>query len=328
MTRRELPPTTRIFRRKKPGWSLFSALVLGLALGVTGFGLITAIYLERAPPRSPPQPAGLANLPAPDRAPVTPHDPLAAAMPLPATEPPQTVKLTNLEPEAGAKAAEPTDPPVPAAALEAPPPAVPPVAPVIAVTPAPPPVAAESRSRYWVEYGVYAGKHQARRLQQALARDGLEAAIVKTHRPDGRPLLRVRSSAVADLAAARAAAQAAQRSLRIGALIHRQTPAAAAPEKRYLVQFGAFAKPQPAARLQRKLAQNGVGAIVSSMIGMGSKHLFLVRSSLVNHAQAVALAERGRRVAELRIRIDEVRTGPPVHRHAQHPPPRRLAHLR
>ena len=127
-----------------------------------------------------------------------------------------------------------------------------------ATTAAPPGEAAAAPSQYWVEYGVFTGARAAKRLQQALANQGLDTVITQTHAPDGRALVRVRSSLL-DHGAAKAASESARQALKLSALLHRsaappaQTVArAAAPSvsQGYWVQFGAFPHRQQAARLQ------------------------------------------------------------------------------
>jgi cell division protein FtsN len=145
---------------------------------------------------------------------------------------------------------------------------------------------------HWVEYGVFVlGSGYAERLKQRLAEKGLESVIVKTHDRLGRPLLRVRSAPLVDLAAAEKAAHRAEAVLRITPLVHSGAPAIGPVEKRFWVQFGAFHEHAGAARVQRRLARIGVQASVSTVRGESGKPLYLVRSEpLGTHDAAVALA--------------------------------------
>jgi cell division septation protein DedD len=282
-------------------------LLLTLSLGVTGFGIATAVYLERPPPSVT---GGRAPIPA--ALPMPSHDPLAAAaaVPLPAETPPAPAALPAIEPQAGPPAPPPqTGPSVQAAALESPPPAV-----VLAP-------AAETKASYWVEYGAFLGEASALRLKEALGRHGLVATIVTTHGRDGRKLLSVRSTPLADRADARRAIGEARRALRIAALLHRDNRAAA-PAPQFRVQFGAFAKPGPAARLSRELASGGIATTVSSVQEANGKLLYLVQTMPVpDHAQALALGERGRQIAQTDFRIERTRHPAAASHRAPRPPP-------
>lgn len=288
-------------------------LALTAAFAVVGFGIATAIYLE--------QPVA----PRTDRAPAVltvPHDPTAAAAAVPArAESPARAALPEIEPEAGSS----ETPSV--AAIEAPP-----LAPELprgipAPAPAPVPAAAAAAAPYWVEYGVFVGATHARRLQQQLARQGLDTVVVGTHGRDGRKLLRVRSAPLSGLAAARQAAGAAHQTLHLAALVHRGSPTAA-PEAHYRVQFGAFARPQPAARLSRELRQHGITANVSAARGTSGKHLYFVQSTPVRgRDRALALAARGRLLTHSDALVESSgRSLPPAH--APRAPPRAMAEQR
>jgi cell division septation protein DedD len=306
MVRRDLPPATRLFSRKRSiGGRVAGSLALILAVAVLGFGIATALYLD--------QPSRALMLRAPA---------LAALLPKPPGPPPQLAALPPpaalpaIEPQAGSSAPSPTAAPEPADAA--------PPAPVIAALPALPPVAAppaiagRASRHYWVEYGVFAGKTYARRLEQSLKGQGLPAVVVATHDPRGRRLLRVRSAPLANLAAARAAAAKAGEALHLAALIHSGSPAAA-PEPRYRVQFAAFAKARPAARLSRALRRRGITASVYVTRGIAGKPLFYVRSQRVrDHRQALALGARGRSLITGDFLVEEV----PQTKHAARAPPR------
>lgn len=291
MAGRTLPPTTRIFfSRRKSVWSrLVGTLALTLALAVTAFGIGTAVWLDQAKvPGSAATVAAPPPLPALAVEPAPLHDPLAAdaAVPAPPSAPAAAAPaLAHIEPLAGPAA--PASPPSASqtAALEAP-------------APAPPPAAAP-RHPYWVEYGVFVGPFYAKRLQQALTRNGLASVVVTTHGRHGKKLLRVRSAPLSALSDAREAAAKADHALHLAALIHSGLPEAGAPAPHYWVQFGAFRKRAQAARLQHRLAQAGLGTSLYAVRGTTGKPLFLVRSTpLTSHDAAVAIALRARPVAE------------------------------
>lgn len=330
----------RIFSRKSSRTSrVLSVLLLSLSLAVTLAGLGTAVYLERERDSAlPPSPVAAGSPTAAaivDTAPVPPpvvvarsesRDPMAAAAAIP--EPP------SIEPLAGADVAV-AAPAQNVASLEhhggtSAPPAVAAPAPQVArleVTPEPqlravtepqtaPVTAIETREpttptdatsppRYWVEYGVYTNAHAAKRLQQALADQGLETVIVQTHTPTGRHLLRVRSAPELDYGAAKAASENARRALKLSTLVHRGTPAATnavaraaekpAASQGYWVQFGAFPHRPQAARLQEQLAQSGIETAVSTMRGTSGRTLYWVRSlNLPDRGSAMAVASRGK----------------------------------
>jgi cell division protein FtsN len=320
MARRELPPTSRIFTRKRKwAWSrLTGSALLTAALLVMAFGIGTAVYLER--PRAPGgPPATAASLPL-TIAPAAPaHDPLAAdaAVRAPAPAPPPApATLAKLEPQAGPPT--PAQPPQPVAA-PAPPAATAAIAPPPRPEAAPAP--APRRVEYWVEYGVYRGPLYARRLQQTLARAGLPAVIVATHGRGGGLLLRVRSAPLDDLAAARQDESKARAALGIVPLLHRGSPATTRPEKRYWVQFGAFRKLRQAANLRRRLARVGVATTLSSTRGRAAKPFYLVRSKpLATHAMARALAARGEPVTEVASLIGVTPRAPRLPPPARAPP--------
>lgn len=325
MARRTVPPTSRIFSKKKSVWSrLFGTLALTFALAVAAIGIGTAIYLERphAPARTASAEQNLTPLPAPAVVPAPEHDPRAAAAAIPAAAPPPGAAapaLALVEPQAGAPAPV-KAPQVKSAALEAP--SAPP--PSARAAPLPPPAAAP-RGHYWVEYGAFVGPFYAKRLQQALTRNGVESVVVETHGRHGRKLLRVRSVPLAALAAARQAAEKANAALHLAALIHSGSPEAGAPARRYWVQFGAFSKPTQAARLQRRLAHAGLGTTVTSVRGTSGNALFLVRSTpLSTHQAAVAIALRARPLARTDCLVGTARSRA-APRHAARAPPRSVA---
>jgi cell division protein FtsN len=341
--RNDLSQTSRIFSRKPSRTSrVLSALLLSLSLLVTLAGLGTAIYLERARDSATTPSPLAAELPSGGAAPIVPaamvatnepHDPMAAAaaIPVPPPTPP------SIEPSAGTAAT----PASPARRIESPerhqggtssPPSVSPspqiarleVTPqpaprAVTVSPAAPTTAIETRepatptntapaTSYWVEYGVYTNTRAAKRLQQALADQGLETVIAPTHTPDGRPLLRVRSAPALDYGAAKAASENARQALKLSALVHRgtpapdqpvaqptvsQAPASSAPQG-YWVQFGAFPYRAQAVRLQEQLARSGIDTAVSTMRGTSGRTLYWVRSlNLPDRDSAVAVATRG-----------------------------------
>ncbi len=357
MARRELRPAARLFVKKRTAGSRAAgALLLTLSLGVAGFGIATAVYLEQPAGTGPREtPHVMATVPAP------PHDPLAAAAAVPSdaeVPPPPSIALPALEPQAGASVPpagaaavaapetlppaaspalepqagpsvpSPSGPPPQTAALEPPPP--PAASPPAALAAPIPPPAAELPERYWVEYGVFAREPGALRLQQELRREGLAAIIVGTHGRDGRKLLRVRSAPLADLGAAQHDIGAARRGLRLAALLHRGSPAAATamPAAQYRVQFGAFAYPQHAAQLSRELSRGGLAVTVSSVRGASGKPLYLVRSLPVpDHAQAVALGARGQELAQTDFLIEQS-PGPGAQHLPARAPPRPVADSR
>jgi cell division protein FtsN len=294
MARRNTLPSTsvRIFSRKPSRAArVLSALLLSLSLLATLAGLGTAIYLERA------RDAPVAQTPG-DAAPILSaamvtasdtHDPLAAsaavATPTRGVESPERHGGTSSPPQTALLEA------APAAVLQSP----------AATTAAAPGEAAAAPSQYWVEYGVFTGARAAKRLQQALANQGLDTVITQTHAPDGRALVRVRSSLL-DHGAAKAASDSARQALKLSALLHRsavppaQTVARApAPSvsQGYWVQFGAFPHRQQAARLQEQLARGGIETAVSPMHAASGRVLYRVRSlALPDRDSAAAVASR------------------------------------
>jgi cell division protein FtsN len=320
MALRSLPSIpSRIFIRRPSLWSrIVSGSLLALSLLVTLAGLGTAIYLERArdmaaPAPSAAPPAILVVTEAPTVTALPPstaastrerHDspPAAAAVSPPVSESPVPESpAVETPPAAGSSAPAAASRPQEIAALEAPPPA--------AVAPPP----AEAAGHYWVEYGVFAGEHYAKRLQQILADHGLAAVVVATHAPSGRPLLRVRSPGIADHAEARAAADGAQQALGIGTLIHHsagELAAMPAPSMSlagsaggnlpYWVQFGAFPHRQQAAQVKDALEQGGIDTAISQMQATSGRLLFLVRAvRIADRDSALALAHRGQQAANL-----------------------------
>jgi cell division septation protein DedD len=322
MAQHSLPTVpSRIFTRKPSlAARLLSASLLAVSLLVTLAGLGTAIYLERAGDRA--AVAMPAPLPAPAH--VATADPPAA--PTPRAADGVTVAPPSPIPAEGASAA--TESPV----LDSPPHIAPPVAespaagssgplspaapPQLAALESPPPAlappSAVEAGHYWVEYGVFVGERYARRLQQALADHGLAAAIVATHAPDGRALLRVRSVALADYAEAREASARAERALGIGPLVHRsaaeppRVPVASTltsstgGDQRYWVQFGAFPRAAQAEHVKEALRQGGIDTVVSAIHATSGRLLFLVRSApLADEASALELAHRGRQAANV-----------------------------
>jgi cell division septation protein DedD len=325
MVRRELPPTSRIFVKKR-SWParLVGAALLGSAAAAAGLGLGAGLYLD---PGSAPAPAPIASAASPDTPIEAPlpeaRDPrrTAAARLKPAVAPPPlpAPALPALEPQSG-----PSTPPAPTAPAPAvaalPPPEAPAAAPAPPPSPAPRAAATRAAPGYWVEYGVFAGEHYARRLQQSLSAQGIRSIITRTHTPAGRPLWRVRSAGLSDLGAARAAAGAARQSLKLASLIHRHAPARAPKAERYWVEFGRFPARPEARRMQQKLAQHGIATTVTSMRDKSGKPLFSVRSShLASRAGAGKLVRQARGVLEARIVIGHDRAS---HRpHQPRPPP-------
>jgi cell division septation protein DedD len=320
MAQRSLPLVpSRIFTRKPSlAARLMSASLIALSLLVTMAKLGSAIHIERLPdtvvavaatPASPAPPAAHATLPdAVVATPTSTHYNVAAATAAPQADAQMTVTAPPASPPSVAPLPEPT-----VAGSSAPLPAGAPFQAQLTSLEAPPmaaPVAAEA-GRYWVEYGVFVGETYARRLQQALTAHGLAANLVQTHAPNGRPLVRVRSVALADYAEAREVAERVRQALGIGPLVHRSAPAAeslprlapALPvtvtassdaDPRYWVQFGAFPHADQAARLSDALRGSGVDTAVSTIRAMSGRLLFLVRSApLADHASALARARRG-----------------------------------
>ena len=333
--RTDLSSTSRIFSRRPSRTSrIFSALLLTLSLLATLTGLGTAVYLERARDAETSSVAAEATSPM-AAAPIVPatvvaaneaRDPMAASAAIPA--PP------SIEPRAGAAAptASPTrsaESPERRAAASSPTTVAPPSsqvarleatpeAPARVVTLSPaatvdthepvPPVATTAATPYWVEYGVYTNARAAKRLQQALADQGLTTVIAPTHTPDGRPLLRVRSAPELDYGTAKAVSENARQALKLATLIHRGTPAreqdaapaavaqvsAPAASQSYWVQFGAFPHRPQAERLQEQLARGGIETTVSTMRGTSGRPLYWVRSlNLPDRDSALAVAGRG-----------------------------------
>ena len=343
---RDLSSTSRIFsRRSSRAARIFSAFLLTLSLLATLTGLATAVYLERARDAAEATPLAETTSPAatpivqtavattdaaPVVAPSKPHDPMAAAAAIPA--PP------SIEPSAGAATpiaapARRTESPERETAASSPPTIVAAPAPHVArleVTPEPPARAVTQSpaatvdaheaaaspattvtTPYWVEYGVYQNARAAKRLQQALADQGLRTVIAPTHTPDGRPLLRVRSAAELDYDAAKAASENVRQTLKLSTLIHRGMPGreeerapavatqasspVASASRSYWVQFGAFLHRPQAERLQQQLAQGGIETAVSPMRGTSGRTLYWVRSlNLPDHDSALAVAGRGK----------------------------------
>lgn len=333
MSRRSLPPSSRIFTRKKSAWSRFlGSSLLTFSLAVTAFGLGTAVYLERGPARAPQlAPAPVAALPSPPfRDPVAaeaavPSRPIPASPAAPAAAPaPSAAALAAIEPMAGPAAAM-AAPPRTAALAPAP---APETAALSAPSPSPHDKLRTPQRHYWVEYGAYVGASYARRLQQALAREGIRALVVTTHGLGGRRLLRVRSAPLPGFQAAREAAAQAGSALGIAPLVHRGDPAADAPGRRYWVQFGAFRRVAQAERLKRHLRRAGVASRVAFAKGTAGTRFYLVRSlPLASHAEAVALAAQGRPAARAAALIGETRHIA-AHQPAIRAPPRPLAELR
>jgi cell division protein FtsN len=301
---------SRIFTRKPSlAARILSASLLALSLLVTLAGLGTAIYLEPAPDAVAvtPQAAQPAALPVarnsepipfvPTAAPASPEAPPAVATP-PAADAPRPADPPAEPPSAGSSAPLSPSAPPQVAALEAP----------AAMAPA-----LGETGRYWVEYGVFVGERYAQRLQQRLADHGLAASLVATHAPDGRPLMRVRSVALADYVEAREVAERARQALGIGPLVHRsvgeptRTPATVpvtsstrGDQRYYWVQFGAFPRAEQAARVKNALSDSGVDTIVATAHAASGRLLFLVRSvELADRDSALALAHRGQQAANV-----------------------------
>ncbi|HKW55215.1 MAG TPA: SPOR domain-containing protein [Stellaceae bacterium] len=307
-----------------------------MSLLATLTGLGTAVYLERARDAAEMATATAETTSPAAAAPIVPaavvaanetHDPMSAAAAIPA--PP------SIEPRAGAAA--PTavatrnaESPEPHEATTSSPTTVAPPSSQVArleVTPEPPARAATlspttaadapqpattttgaATQSYWVEYGVYTNARGAKRLQQALADQGLKTVITLTHTPDGRPLVRVRSAPELDYGTAKAASENARQALKLSTLIHRGTPAreqgvaqaalaqASKPSatEGYWVQFGAFPHRPQAERLQGQLARGGIETAVSTMRGTSGRTLYWVRSlNLPDRSSALAVAGRG-----------------------------------
>jgi cell division septation protein DedD len=302
---------SRIFTRKPSlAARILSASLLVLSLLVTLAGLGTAIYLERAPdavavttqaaqPAALPVATNSEPVPfAPTAAPTSPVAPEAppAVATSPAADAPRPADPSAEPPSAGSSAPLSPSAPPQVAALEA---------------PAAMPALGES-GRYWVEYGVFVGERYAQRLQQKLADHGLAASLVATHAPDGRPLMRVRSVALADYVEAREVAERARQAIGIGPLVHRsageptRSPATVPVTsstrggQRYWVQFGAFPRAEQAARVKNALSDSGVDTIVATAHAASGRLLFLVRSvELADRDSAMALAHRGQQAANV-----------------------------
>jgi hypothetical protein len=144
--------------------------------------------------------------------------------------------------------------------------------------------AASSAPRFWVEYAVYARRHYADNLQKNLAKQGLDTVVVRTHTPDGRPLLRVRSAHPIDRDAAESAAATARQSIKIVALIHRMPPdaggtIATGPAKPvYWVRLGGFTARDSAAKAREALAQHGIRTTLYSTRDKSDKQVFYLKS--------------------------------------------------
>jgi len=315
-----------MMRRRKPSTSssMFGVFLLMLIVLVTLAGIGTAIYLQGSGEFA--QTARISrdativardDSPPPPLEPTSPPPRKAEGPPPPPELPATTTAMPAIEPAAGPSSndapadispAEPSPAPSTApqqtAALEAP---------ATANSPPEPPQAtvqntleSVSKDGFWIEYGVYVGRRYAERLQRSLGAIGLDAEITTAHTPKGRALLRVRSPAIADRAAARAMARKAEHALGIATLIH--TTAIAAPQTAmvarssksdgpYWVQFGAFAHSAPAKGLQDTLKRGGVATVLSKTTTTHHKPLFVIRSIKIGslHA-ALTVAARGNEV--------------------------------
>jgi cell division septation protein DedD len=307
--------------------SVLGGLVLLLSLAVLGGGITGALYFN-----------GLRD---------TPEESLKATGGTWATEvahapdlsdllsPERVAALAAIEPTAGAIAPEPPAVAVPAeptaqslAALQSSTPNEEhPGKAAAAVT--------ASADPFWVEYGVFARKPYAARLAKALSELGLPATVVATHGRGGRALLRVRSTASSDRAAARAALLTAQSMLGIAPLIHRGGVAepsttletARAPDRpaaplisagraatapgQYWVQFGAFAREAHAQRLGETLRKAGLVASVVPRPKAAGSPMFYVRSAAQpDIATAQGLARQAGQVLGSGMLVGR-RPGPP-----------------
>jgi cell division septation protein DedD len=341
MAQHSLPSVpSRIFTRKPSlAARLLSASLLALSLLVTLAGLGTAIYLERARDAAtvatpaPPQPAAVLVATTSEPIRETPSVPaVATSIPSPVAAEPAPAIPTSPAAESPRPADPPAEPPAAGSSAPLPPSAPPQVAALEA--PAAMPSALSKAGRYWVEYGVFVGERYARHLQQGLAVHGLAASLVATHAPDGRPLVRVRSVALADYVEAREVAERARQALGIGPLVHRsagestRTPAtlpvtsATRGDQRYWVQFGAFPRAEQAVRVKDALSGSGIDTIVATARAASGRLLYLVRSvELPDRDSAVALAHRGRQAAN----VDFLVGRSPEARHGANAAPSRLA---
>ena len=325
----------RLSKRRPAAVRIFAAAVLGTCVLLALAGLTTAVYLQRSPDTSPsvaapsqavatlplpaPPPfAGAAsdastpppNIPAESSANLPDLPPIAGSTAPPSSDLPAREGATlppvppQMAPAPAAAAAEPAPSPaapVVSAAAEPFPPAATPSAPGDApasALPSPAPAAAplpNAEPQYWVEYAVYVGRHYAVRLQQSLAREGLDTVVVRTHTPAGRPLLRVRSARPSDHAMAERAAEIARHSVRIVALLHRLPNAAANGVARgpappvYWVRLGAFHERRNAAAARETLARHGIDTILYSAHRSSGNSLFYLRS--VGDPDRVAAAD-------------------------------------
>jgi cell division septation protein DedD len=303
---------SRIFTRKpSPAARILRAALLacGVTVALAGFG--STFYLNWAR-----EVLSAATLPrSPSTAAATPADPLPApaseieragsAVPAPA-EPGATAALATAEAPADGSSTAPVPPSAPAqlAALE-------------------PPATSSlgDADHYWVEYGVFVNATPARRLQQALADQGLAALLVETHTSDGRALLSVRSVALVDYDEASEVAQRAERALGVGALVRRSadepgqapsvptsTPTSPARSAQgYWVQFGAFSHAELAQHVKKVLGKSGIATAVSTLRLANGQLLFVVRSvPLPDRDSALALGQRGQRVAKVEFMLHRV----------------------
>lgn len=321
MARRDVSSPSRIFSRKRPAWArLLGPVLLGLCLIVTGWGLTTALYLERAPLAGTMTSSAESAPPAPAAVPPAAPSPAVAAP-----------SLAEIEPAAGSTAGSPdtTSPSTQKSDTAVSRTASQETSQESSDTPAAPPIAASAQPRpapagrtaaadsYWIEYGVFAHMKAAKRLQRALADHGLTTRIVRTHTPQGRALLRVRSAPLTK-DAAHLAMQKAASGFGIAALLHRGSPALAAA--RYWVQFGAFQHRPYAQRLKSHLDQSGIATVVVSTRESSGKSLYLIRSRpLPDRASAIALGERGERVSHAAYLIGRTHHGSALARSSPHP---------
>ena len=212
---------------------------------------------------------------APDIVPASP--PLALTAAVVALAPAAPVAVAPLPQRDDPAAA--TAPSQPIASLEAP------RAALAEPAPATPAEGANAAPRFWVEYAVYARRHYADHLQKDLAKQGLDTVVVRTHTPDGRPLLRVRSAHPVDREAAETAAATARQSIKIVALIHRlagdagATIASNPATPLYWVRVGSFAARHSATAARRALARHGIATILYSARDKADKPLFYLKSS-------------------------------------------------
>jgi cell division protein FtsN len=251
---------------------------------------------------------------APDIVPASP--PLAAAVvALAPAAPVAVVPLPQRDDPAAA-----TAPSQPVASLEAP------LATLSEPAPATPAEGASAAPRFWVEYAVYARRHYADNLQRDLAMQGLDAVVVRTHTPDGRPLLRVRSGHPVDRETAETATATARQSIKIVALIHRlpgdagATIAGIPATPLYWVRLGSFTARHSATAARQALARHGIPTVLYSARDKAEKPLFYLRSSAnPDRLAAAELAARAKSyvIAPASVRMSALPASRAAPHHAQ-----------